>query len=164
MKLSKIVVLFVLALIFYGCQKPLPPKPKYSPRFPDWQIVRPGGAFQMQIPSGMYREEAEGIDSFGGSCYGNGISLSFDYGWYSDPLYNYGTKDEYQEITTTINGQAAKIVFYRDNEMVGYKYHGAAHFPAQEEWGNKLTVKADFDDAAKRATVKNIFESIIINY
>lgn len=65
--------------------------------------------FSIQLPEGWVYEPQTGIDSFVGSFRGEGITLSFDYGYYSNPLANEGDI-KYSLTYETIDGQQAKLV------------------------------------------------------
>ena len=60
-------------------------------------------------------EELQGIDSYVGNINGSGISLSFDYGWYTEPATNLSS-DEYIVTEEEINGHYRQIVKPIDSE------------------------------------------------
>ena len=152
-----------LVLVLQGCKELLTPELISPRRIPGWQTVKPRLAFEMQLPPGMTEKKEQCIDLFCSSFNGNGISIEFMYGRTTPSLKRYDTKEEYESSSPVINGQPAKVIFYRDNDLLDHKYHGGVTFPAKERGGNRLTVFAHFDDTATRTTVMAIFESILVN-
>jgi hypothetical protein len=73
-----------------------------------WRSVDTG-PFSVLLPPGWSYEPRQGIDSFVGAFSGEGVTLSFDYGWYSgDPE---DPSDATQRVhRESIAGRAAKIV------------------------------------------------------
>jgi hypothetical protein len=67
------------------------------------------GSFRVTIPPGWRYEPQSGVDSIVGAFVGDGITLLFDYGYYSNPLPNeYDAK--YTISYETIDGRKAKMV------------------------------------------------------
>jgi hypothetical protein len=68
------------------------------------------GPFSALLPPGWTYELAQGIDSFVGSFVGEGITLHFDYGWYSNSL-PHDDDPNYHVHFETVAGRDAKIVY-----------------------------------------------------
>jgi hypothetical protein len=160
----EIFILTLLCLSMLGCQKTTPSTQKYSPRFPGWQIVRPGFAFQLQLPPGMQAIQKQGIDSFVGEYVSDKLTLSFIYGPHQNRLGAHTEAKNYQSYTTVINGQEAEIAFFQNQDSRQYKYHWVVNIPSVKDSHNGLTIDVDFNDEADRQIVKAIFEPIVINY
>lgn len=80
------------------------------PTGPDgWRSVDTG-LFSVVLPPGWQYVPAQGIDSFVGSFAGDGVRLSFDYGWYSNSLA-FDDDPTYRVHWESIGGREAKIVY-----------------------------------------------------
>ncbi|TFI56799.1 hypothetical protein E2493_18380 [Sphingomonas parva] len=72
---------------------------------------RDGGAgFSIAIPPGLVRQDVRGIDSEVSAFEGEGIALSFDYGWYSAILSCEAVKESCAERRETVGGRTAHVV------------------------------------------------------
>ena len=73
-----------------------------------WQFIN-ANSFTLSLPSGWEFDKLQGIDSYIGEFIGDGIRLSFDFGWYSNSL---AEDNDSNHIVTyeTIGGYKAKIV------------------------------------------------------
>ena len=117
------------------------------------------GAFRVLLPPDWRYEPAQGIDSYVGSFVGPGVTLSFDFGIYSNTL-PYEGDSRYRVHYETIGGFAGKIVM--PNTDVGetgvyIAGLGTKAFPLGE---SRLTVSGRDLDAAERAIALQIFRSI----
>lgn len=74
----------------------------------NWQFVD-ANSFTLSLPPGWKFNKLQGIDSYVGEFVGDGATLGFDYGWYSNSLADDNDPDH---IVTyeTIDGYRAKIV------------------------------------------------------
>lgn len=68
------------------------------------------GSFSVLLPPGWTYEPNQGIDSFIGDFVGDGVTLHFDYGWYSNSL-PYDDDPNYHVHFETVAGRDAKIVY-----------------------------------------------------
>ncbi|MEO8673393.1 MAG: hypothetical protein ABI411_18920 [Tahibacter sp.] len=75
-----------------------------------WKRVESPG-FTLYVPPGFTEIATQGTDSVVRRFNGEGIALSLDYGWYSDPL-NYSDHPGFVENTETINGWRARMVSF----------------------------------------------------
>jgi hypothetical protein len=110
--------------------------------------------FSVSLPPNWELKELQGTDSYVGEIVGDGVTLHFDFGWYSDPL----SPENYPGHTRTgetIDGKRATIVVPNGggNGVTG------VHFP---DLGGKtrLTMSGQNVAASQRNTVLKIFRSI----
>lgn len=165
MKLGAIVLL--IGLFFCSaCQKNWQAAKKENASLPKlregWKRVSPEGRFSFHLPVDMREQKARGIDSFVGEYRSAKIRVSFDYGIYSNDLLLYSNQPEYKAKILNLNGQKARIAFYReDNSNTGYRFRGGVHLPVSDDPGTKLTVFAEFNNEEDRETVNAIFETVV---
>jgi hypothetical protein len=74
----------------------------------NWHKVD-AGPFSILAPSGWEFHQLEGVDSFVGELVGDGITLRFDFGGYSNPLKE-EKKPAYVVVHKSIGGFRAKVV------------------------------------------------------
>ena len=67
------------------------------------------GEYRLTFPTKFLLEPVQGIDSYVGNVNGNGVSLIFDYGYYSGPSTQ-ETDDDYLVTTDDYNGYYRQIV------------------------------------------------------
>lgn len=81
--------------------------------------------FSMALPPGWKYSPLQGIDSLVGEFTGAGVTLNFDYGWYSNSLVN-DADPAYVVTYETIDGANAKIVVPRavTNGTTGVYFEG----------------------------------------
>lgn len=124
-----------------------------TPLVPDgWQLIKAGDGFTFKAPPDLVQQQVQGIDSFVGEYVSPGMVLSFDFGWYSDPMDRQG----YERSDTTIDGRAAYIA--RNGDEMG------VHFPtvdksSKSETKVKLTMYVKLNGADPKA-VETIFHTI----
>ena len=75
----------------------------------NWQFVD-ANSFTLSLPPGWEFNKLQGIDSYVGEFVGDGVKLSFDFGWYSNSLADDNDPDHVVTYKT-IDGYKAKIVF-----------------------------------------------------
>ncbi|WP_026753039.1 hypothetical protein [Sediminibacter sp. Hel_I_10] len=80
------------------------------------------GNYRFQFETKFTLEELQGIDSYVGNVNGSGITISFDYGWYTRPVSNLPT-DEYIVTEDEINGHYRQIVEPIDSESNYTRIH-----------------------------------------
>lgn len=90
----------------------------------DWQTID-AGPFHFHLPPQYEEVEVQGIDSYVRKFEGDGDIVSFDYGWYSDPLEYYSRRAGFSECEEQIGGLEAKVIFYMDETG---DYVAAAHW------------------------------------
>lgn len=73
------------------------------------------GSFSIELPAGWKYTPQQGIDSQVGQFTGDGMTLSFDYGWYSNSLAE-PDDSRYTVTFETVGGREAKIVVPRSAE------------------------------------------------
>lgn len=136
------ITLWLLAIsLAAGCSSP------ESPVVPDdWQTIKAGDAFTFKAPPDLRPNPVQGIDSFVGKYTSPGMTLSFDYGWYSDPM----NREGFERSSTMIDGKRA--YFARKNSFLG------VHFP-KIEGDTKLTMYVELH-GADADTVETIFRTI----
>lgn len=122
----------------------------------DWQRVDLGD-FTLQLPPEWKMNELQGIDSFVGEFVGDGVTLNFDYGKYSDSLVD--EKNAKHTVTyETINGYEAKMVV----PTVPGKGITGVYFKDLKKDGNTLQISTRNITAAQQETVLKIFRTIKI--
>jgi hypothetical protein len=86
------------------------------------------------------RTNNEGVDSFVGEFVGDGITLRFDFGGYSNPLKE-ETKPAYVVVHKSIGGFRAKVVSPRTpgHGITGVYFRDVGHATALCLWGKDLT-------------------------
>jgi len=120
----------------------------------DWKTIRIGQAFSFRAPPQLNEKPTQGKDSLAGMYSSPDLDLTFDLGWYSDPLShenlaNFTTKQ------VTIDGIRARIVTFGKNVGI--------HFPRIDETSNpptKLTMTITQKSSAAREVALKIFNSI----
>jgi len=125
------------------------------------------GSFSVDLPEGWRYEPQTGVDSFVGALKGEGITLLFDYGHYSNTLAREG--DPRFDITyETIGGQKAKLVrskatqgitgvYFADTEEIAGNTATPSGTPILK---NMLQINGENIPSEKMDTVLNIFRSI----
>ena len=108
-------------------------------------------------------EELQGIDSYIGNINGDGISLSFDYGWYTGPATNLPT-NEYLVTEEEISGHYKQIVKPIDSELNYTRIH---LFKISDSIGNpgtynSLTVSTNNLNSAEQEMVIEVFNNVEI--
>ena len=139
--------LMVLSFLLYLCSTLPGCTTSTSHAVPEnWQRIEAGKAFTFHAPPDLKPVEVQGIDSFVGQYESPTLTLSFDYGWYSDPM----DSEEYVRSPTEIDGRQAFIA--RKENVMG------VYFP-EVEGNNKLNMYAELN-GADSAMVEMIFRSI----
>jgi hypothetical protein len=157
----RLIALLILALIMLASLTY-----SYSSQgFKGWKNIRVGEVFSFSIPSNLKVMDVKGIDSLIGSYRCEDLELTYDYGWYSDPL-NYSNYPEYKEERVTIDGREAKIVTFKDTKQKqGLTYVTGIHIAKvnteDEEHGqNRLTMKISSKKRDMEKIAREIFSSI----
>ena len=97
------------------------------------------GPFSILAPSGWEFHQLIGVDSYVGEFVGDGVSLTFDFGRYSNPLEE--EKTTYVVINKSIGGRRGKIVSPRTpgHGITGVYFHDAGDSKALTLFGHDLT-------------------------
>jgi hypothetical protein len=105
----------------------------------DWHKVD-AGPFSILAPSGWEFHQLEGVDSFVGEFVGDGVTLWFDFGGYSNPLKE-EKKPAYVVVHKSIGGFRAKVVSPRTpgHGITGVYFRDVGHSTALCLWGKDLT-------------------------
>lgn len=105
----------------------------------NWHKVD-AGPFSILAPSGWEFHQLQGIDSFVGEFVGDGITLTFDFGAYSDPLEK-EKKQVSGVVHKSIGGFPAKVVSPRTpgHGITGVYFRDIGHATALCLWGKDLT-------------------------
>lgn len=112
------------------------------------------GPFSIVAPSGWEFHQLEGVDSFVGEFVGDGITLTFDFGGYSNPLKE-EKKPAYVVVHKSIGGFRAKVVSPRTpgHGITGVYFRDVGHATALCLWGKDLT-------STQQELALKIFETI----
>jgi len=148
----------VLVALFSGCM----PSTSISP--PSGWVQVDAKKFVFFVPPDIKPVPVHGIDSFVGEYQGNSISLSFDYGLYSDDLTTAEGGSDYSSHLERIGGKKARISsFYFPN--TGHPFDNAigVHFPEAGGKNIKLTVFATCKTTNDYETARRIFRTIKFN-
>lgn len=118
-----------------------------------WQTVDTG-KFTIALPSGWEYVPSRGIDSFVGEFVGDGVTLSFDYGWYSG-IPEYNDASNVTVTTETIGGYSAQLVVptVPGSDTVGVYFSDLGN-------DNRLSITSDARTAEEQEVVLEIFKSI----
>ncbi|TSC85764.1 MAG: hypothetical protein G01um101416_783 [Microgenomates group bacterium Gr01-1014_16] len=129
-----------------------------------WQSINTG-PFTVSLPPSWKFNKLQGTDSFVGEFVGNGIKLSFDYGWYSDPLNRYQNDPNYFISEEIISNYLAKIIYPKSNLSTGTIgiHFPTTHPPLPNQYllvqTNRLTITANTKENEKEL-ILYIFRSI----
>jgi hypothetical protein len=107
-------IALMIGLLVAGCDSSPPPPPVP----PQWQTISARSAFTFRAPADLKPVPVQGVDSFVGKYASSSLEVTFDYGWYSDPMERGG----YTSRTVTVDGKSARLVS-KDGVVVGI------HFP-----------------------------------
>lgn len=131
-----------------------------------WKTVDAKGHFSFSVPADMEERAVQGTDSYVGEFHNNNIHLSFDYGWWSDPLED-TSRPQYQEAIVEIDGKRAKqVTFFLPKPEEAPPFVAAVHFsdvgdgPDKGGGTTRLTMFARCRSPADQETAKRIFSSI----
>jgi hypothetical protein len=115
----------------------------------DWDTVQtPGKVFELRVPSDFKGGPIQGFDSLLGEYESPSMLLTYDYGWYSNPLTD---QSGYSSKTFLIDGKTANIVIFEGGVGV--------HFPKVEGM-NRLTVHVSLKKKEAKATALQLFQTI----
>jgi len=114
------------------------------------------GSYKFVFPIEFELIEGQGIDSYVGNVVGSGISILFDYGWYTTPATN-----EYEVIENNINGHYRQIVRPYNSELNYTRLHMYKVSDSLESpYGyNSLTMLTNNLNLTEQELVISIFNS-----
>lgn len=120
----------------------------------DWQVID-AGPFTASLLPGWQFNKLQGIDSQVGEFVGDGATLAFDFGWYSNPLAD--DDDENHSVSyEVINGRKAKLVTPKSGGTITGAYFGDL------EGRNSLSISGENLTPAQQETALAIFRTIQI--
>ena len=131
----------MMVAAFAGCDSAPPPS---VPQ--DWQTISANGKFTFKAPPDLKPEPVQGIDSFVGKYASPTLEVTFDHGWYSDPM----DREGYTSRGTTVDGKAARLVTKGDVVAI--------HFP-KVGGETKLTMSVRLKNADVK-TAETLLQSI----
>jgi hypothetical protein len=120
-----------------------------------WRIIKAGDAFTFAAPPEVKSKEVNGIDSFVGEYHGAGLSIEFDYGWYSNDLKELAKRDGATSRNVTIDGRTAKVVLF--DHQVGVYFARVSDYKQNT---NKLQLTVDFQAPTTQADALALVRSI----
>ena len=122
--------------------------------------------FTFSMPPDMEAQPLEQVETYAGAYRSRTLGLSFEYGWYTDPLEKPHGLD-YQETTVEIDKKSAKLVtfvqpdsFATNRAEVYFAQSGTARKTGSVTVSPTLTMRVEGDSPAAQATAKKIFASI----
>lgn len=132
-----------------------------------WIRINNANVFFFSLPADMRKVEVQAIDSYAEQYQRDKMVLTFDYGWYANPLTSQSnTKQaEYTESTVEISGKSARMVFFKDQTIGNeHPYFAGVHFAdlvdKKTSDVNGLTIEVWFADKEEYQVVKCIFTSV----
>lgn len=180
-----LIALMMVIGVAIGIQSPMPAAPTLTPtpslRYPsptltpslsptpitmanpvvpaDWREFDLDG-FVLYAPNSCSHEDTQGIDSNIGQIVCSDYSLTYDYGWYSNPLSEYDRSREYIIDYRTLDEKVAKFV--RPVEAPGWigVYVSEVEDSDLEKPSNKLTIGGDVQNSTSLNEVLTILENI----
>lgn len=121
----------------------------------NWHVVDTN-FFTVSLPSEWKFNPMQGIDSYVGEFVGDGVTLGFDYGWYSNPLADEG--DSHYTVTyETIDDRHAKIVV---PATVGIGVVGVYFADIDGNQMNRLQISGEYLTGAQQETALKIFRTL----
>ncbi|WP_132706055.1 hypothetical protein [Winogradskyella wandonensis] len=154
MKCLKFIVLFCFLGQMYSCNNENETSDSTSIQI---------GNYIFNFPSKFKLEEQQGIDSYVGNINGSGISIFFDYGWYTGPVNNPSlnqyivNEDEisghYRQIVKSINSESNSIRIHL------YNISEALENPLET---NSLTMYANQLSISQQEMLDEVFNNVII--
>ena len=122
------------------------------------------GPFVLYLPPDLEVVPTRGIDSFVEEYRGRDFSLSFDYGWYSDPL-KYRNRPRYKRQLVSVDGFSAWLVSFHDpSQHREFPAVIAIHFrnvsPVQKRDKNRLTLYARCRSEEQYPLLRHVFSSL----
>ncbi len=115
-----------------------------------WVVVRTDSGFRFEAPADLVAVPGQALDSNVGRRRNATLELTWDLGWYSDPL-EHPEQPGYRSEDVVVGGHDARLVTFE-----GF---AGIHFPVVD--GNRrLTVSITFQDAAAREDALRILRSI----
>ena len=122
------------------------------------------GSYRFNFPTNFTLEELQGIDSYVGNVNGSGISLFFDYGWYTSPATNLPS-DQYLVIEDEINGHYRQIVKPLDSELNYTSIHlfKISDSINQPNGYNSLSMSTNNLNATEQEMIIEVFNNVVIN-
>jgi hypothetical protein len=145
-----------------GCAEQPAPSAEVEPvsdADPAWVQHDVAEHFSFGAPPNLGVEQVRGVDSAVGAFASDAMKLSYDFGWYSNPLPDEG-QEGFTAETVEIDGHAARLVQYRHAPVDPARPNVVAvHFPDLGE-GNRLTVVALCADDETIAVAQEIMRSI----
>ena len=135
----------------------------------DWRLIDARGNFSFLLPPDMEPIEVIGFDSYVGEYRNDACHLSFDYGYYSNPLGDFGSESDYTEELTEVGGQPAKLVTFTEPDTSdGLPYRAAIHVadvgvpPRQPFGATRLTMFIRCREQGDLETAQRILRSIAV--
>jgi hypothetical protein len=159
MKAPALIWLIVSALPAVGGCSSTVDEPDTTPSN-EWQQVDSSCNFFFEAPGTLKRTRFGGIDSCVGEYGGPGMSLSYDYGGYSNPLEDYSDSADYKEEMTVIDGFPAKVISLRHTDGRELPHSIAVHFANIAVSSTKLTLWIDCAGTTEMETGRKIIDSI----
>jgi hypothetical protein len=123
-------LLSACAALFAQSTAPAAAPPDGIPK--EWVLIKAGTEFTFWAPSDFKQKRFGGVDSFVGEYESPTMKISFDYGWYSNPM----DTSEYQREALTLDGRAAFLA--RSEKGVGVYVPNAAETKGMPKSTDKL--------------------------
>jgi len=121
------------------------------------------GSYAFSFPPEFIQVRGQGIDSSIGNINGDGISLAYDYGWYTRPSTNL-PETEYLIIEDEINGHFRQIVKPVDPNLNTTKIHlyNISEQTASPYGYNSLSITVKNITVAQQEMIIDVFNAVEI--
>ena len=142
---------FVLLLILAtGC---------VTPRQSEWQL-QDAGQFTFLLPSDMHKTKLRGIDSYVSEFKGRDMTISFDYGMWSNDFSDWPASTDFEVVS--IDGLPAKIGLAHEGFHYRFPYATQVYFKdtVHPKGGFHLSMFASCRTLEDCARAKRVFYSI----
>ena len=128
-----------------------------APSENNWQSIT-NYAFSFSIPNTLKKTDARGIDSFAEEYRGNGLTIVFDYGIYSNSFQDWPKETTFEE--ADIDGDSARIGTCANFvDQTNTWFRSQVHFKTTGRY-SKLSMHAWCRSTNEFVTAKTIFKSI----
>jgi hypothetical protein len=116
-----------------------------------------GNRIRLSVPADVSPSAEPSIDSGASLWRGEGVTVIFDEGPFSDPLTSYSNRPNYRMTDEVIGGRRARVVSFEPEDGGHYV---AAHFLDESESGGLVTVAVQTAKGVPPAVGAAIVQSV----